>query len=289
MRVMITGAQGQIGQALLRDTPLGFEVHGLARASLDIAHEDAVRATVARIQPDAILNAAAYTAVDRAESEAVPCHNVNEHGAGFLATSARECGARLVHISTDFVFDGTASIPYSPDSVPRPINVYGESKWRGEQAVLGILGDRAVILRTAWVYSARGNNFVCKMLRLMREQGEVNVVADQFGTPTAAHSVARALWELVRRTDLGGIHHWTDAGVASWYDFAVAIAEEASALELLPADVVVRPIRTEDFPTPARRPRFGVLDKRSTSIALGLQPRHWRDNLRETLKEIARA
>jgi dTDP-4-dehydrorhamnose reductase len=149
-----------------------------------------------------------------------------------------------------------------------------------------VLGERATILRTAWVYSSRGQNFVLTMLRLMREKRRVRVVADQVGTPTSARSVANALWELVRRS-LRGIHHWTDAGVASWYDFAVAIAEEGSGLGLVPTGVEVIPIATEDYPTAARRPAYSVLDKRVTTEALEIRPVHWRENLRLTLQEIA--
>jgi dTDP-4-dehydrorhamnose reductase len=287
MRVLITGAQGQVGRALQEVAPTDVEVHALDRQDLDITHDEAVRAAIGTIRPGIILNAAAYTAVDRAEREPQACHSVNADGARFLALAALAHDARLVHVSTDYVYDGESSIPYAPDVAPHPLNAYGESKWRGEQAVLSILGERVTVLRTAWIYSAWGNNFVHKMLQLMAERGAVRVVADQVGSPTSARSVARILWHIVRRPDVHGIHHWTDSGRISWYDFAVAIAQDGSSLDLLPASVQVSPISTMEYPTPARRPRYSVLDSSRTCAALGIQPMDWRENLRQTLREIA--
>jgi len=178
--------------------------------------------------PDVIVNAAAYTAVDRAESEPELARRVNSDGPRYLALAAREVGARLVHLSTDFVFDGASSIPYPPEAPTNPLNVYGVTKRAGEQAVLEVLPGRSVVLRTSWLYAAEGSNFVRTMLRLMCANGAVRVVADQVGTPTAARSVAQAIWKITERPSVTGIHHWSDAGVASWYDFAVAIAEADS-------------------------------------------------------------
>jgi dTDP-4-dehydrorhamnose reductase len=254
---------------------------------LDITNQEAVRSAFAELKPDTIVNAAAYTAVDRAESEPELCHNVNAEGARIVALAAHACGSRLVQISTDFVFEGKSSTPYLPDDTPNPLSVYGESKLRGERAVLETLAERAVVLRTAWIYSAWGRNFVLKMLQVMTDRGEVSVVADQFGSPTSARSLARTLWHLVIQADVHGIHHWTDAGVASWYDFAVAIAEGGSALNLVPAGVEVKPINTVEYPTPARRPAYSVLNTRATNVALGIEPMHWRENLGEILREIA--
>lgn len=288
MKVLVTGASGQVGAALMGGVPTQIDAVGLGRAELDITDKEAVRAAVARIRPDVILNAAAYTAVDRAESERDACWRVNVEGVACLASLAREQGVRMVHISTDFVFDGKASSPYAPNAVAQPIGVYGDSKWHGELALHETLGERATILRTAWVYSARGQNFLLTMLRLMRERRQVRVVADQVGTPTSARSVADALLELVRRTELHGVYHWTDAGVASWYDFAVAIAEEGSRLGLVPDAVEVTPIATEEYSSAARRPAYSVLDKRTTARALEMRPVHWRARLRLVLQEMAR-
>ena len=289
MKVLITGAGGQVATALLKLKPDGIGAHALGHAELDVGDRDAVQRTVAAARPDVIINAAAYTAVDKAESEKELALRVNGAGAGHLAEAARDGGTRLLHISTDFVFDGGQSRPYAPDAAVRPLGAYGESKLEGEQRVRAALGDRAFMLRTAWVYAANGHNFVRTMLRLMAERGKVRVVADQVGAPTWASSIAEALWAAVRAPDLGGIHHWTDAGVASWYDFAVAIAEEAHALGMLKQTAEVESIVTADYPTPAQRPAYSVLDRSSAERALGLKPAHWRVNLRKMLKELGNA
>ena len=288
MRVLITGAGGQVGRELLRTTPPQAEVRALDRNDLDIGDAAAVRAVVAEFTPSVIINAAGYTAVDKAEQEHDLAVRVNAEGPRLLAQAAHSLnGCRMVHISTDYVFDGSSARAYRPGDAPHPLSVYGSSKLEGEQAVLAALGARAVVLRTSWVYGAHGRNFVHTMLRLMRERGAVRVVADQIGTPTSTPPLAEALWQFAKRPGLAGVHHWTDAGVASWYDFAVAIAEEAVPLGLLPPGVEVTPIATEDYPTPARRPACCVLDKRATITALALEPRHWRQRLREVLKELA--
>jgi len=285
MKVLITGAGGQVGRLLLETKPVGVEVNACARADLDIGDGEAVREYIGRHRPAVILNAAAYTAVDKAESEPEAAHRINAEGAGHLAAAARECGARLIHLSTDFVFDGASSVPYRSDSPANPLSVYGRTKRDGELAVLKALGARGTVVRTSWVYAASGANFMNTMLRVMRTNGAVRVVADQVGTPTAARSLAEVLWRIAAEEGIGGIQHWTDAGVASWYDFAVAIAEEGAELRLLPPDIKVTPIATAEYPTPARRPSYSVLDKRSLA-AFGLTPMHWRQRLRTVLKEI---
>ena len=288
MKVLITGAGGQVGRILLETKPADVAGIACAHADLDIGRQEAVLDCVSRHRPAVIINAAAYTAVDKAESEAALAHRINAEGPAHLAAAASAYGARLIHISTDFVFDGTASTPYMPGAVTNPLGVYGNTKRDGELAVLHAAPESSVIVRTAWVYAAAGANFVRTMLRLMRTHGAVRVVADQVGTPTAARSLAEALWQIAANAEIRGIHHWTDAGVASWYDFAVAIAEEAAQLGLLPAEVTVTPITTADYPTPARRPAYSVLDKRSLA-AFGLSPTHWRQRLRGVLKEISSA
>ncbi|HEV7442761.1 MAG TPA: dTDP-4-dehydrorhamnose reductase, partial [Steroidobacteraceae bacterium] len=198
-------------------------------------------------------------------------------------------GARLLHLSTDFVFDGLASKPYATDAATNPQSAYGRTKQAGEEAIRQAIPDDSVILRTAWVYAAEGNNFVRTMLRVMAAKGAVRVVADQVGTPTAAHSLAEVIWALAARPDVSGTYHWTDAGVASWYDFAVAIAEESAVIGLLPAGVRVDAIATEDYPTPAKRPSYSVLDKRLLLAKLSVSAHHWRNNLRTVLAEMANA
>ena len=283
MKVLLTGAQGQVGRCLLASVPAGATVVGLTRAELDVGDADAVQRAIETHRPGVIINAAAYTAVDRAETEIDAARRVNGLGPRHLARAAAACGARLVHISTDFVFDGRAGVPYPPDAPTAPLGAYGSTKLEGEQAVLEVLPGRAVVVRTAWVYAAHGANFMRTMLRVMGEKGQVRVVADQIGTPTAADSLAAVLWSLAQRSDVTGLQHFTDAGVAGWYDFAVAIAEEAAMLGLLPAGVRVQPIGTADYPTPARRPAYSVLDTRALRAALALEPQHWRVGLRRVL------
>jgi len=286
VKVLITGAGGQVGRILSSGAPTGVEVLACGHKDLDIADASAVSDYVRLHAPDVIINAAAYTAVDRAESEPELARKGNADGPRHLATAAaRAPGTRLIHLSTDFVFDGAASAPYRPEAATNPLSVYGATKLAGERAVLEELPGRSVVLRTAWVYAAEGANFVRTMLRVMKANGTVRVVADQVGTPTAARSLAETIWQLVAKPDVTGIHHWTDAGVASWYDFAVAIAEEGALLGLVPPDVTVTPIATAEYPTPARRPPYSVLDKTSLT-SLGLTPLHWRKRLRSVLGEM---
>jgi dTDP-4-dehydrorhamnose reductase len=290
MKVLITGASGQVGSALRASLPVQFEPRLLTRQQLDIADADAVRTEVAGFQPALIINAAAYTAVDKAESEPELAGAINARGPRHLAQAAQAIpGCRLLHISTDYVFDGAASEPYKPGDATNPLSVYGRTKLEGERAVLEVLGGRAVVLRTAWVYAARGKNFLLTMLRLMRERGLVRVVADQLGAPTVADSIAGALWAIAQRPNIQGILHWTDAGKASWCDFASAIAEDARAAGLLTTAVQVVPITTADYPTAAHRPANSVLDCSEAIAQLGLGPKPWRVNLRTTLAAMTRA
>jgi dTDP-4-dehydrorhamnose reductase len=278
VKAIITGAGGQVGRALLAATPPDWLCVPLARNDLDLTDGQAIRAAVARHSPDLIFNAAAYTAVDRAECDEAAAFAINGEAVGMLAEAARTCGAHLVHISTDFVFDGTATRPYRPLDERNPLSVYGRSKAAGEDAA----GEDATIVRTSWVYAAHGANFVTTMLRLMRTRDEVRVVADQVGAPTWANRLAEVLWVVGTRRQ-GGMWHYSDAGEASWYDFAMAIQEEALTLGLLERAVPVVPITTTDYPTPARRPAFSLLDSSATHRALGTQPSPWRANLRRML------
>lgn len=281
MKALIAGGGGQLGQMLHRCAPPDAEVIALRKDALDIANESMVNHVVALYRPDVLFNAAAYTAVDRAEQEPDQARLINATGVGYLAAACRRLGVRFVHVSTDFVFDGRSSLAYRPDDTPQPLGVYGQTKRDGELAA----GNDALIVRTAWVYGPVGHNFVRTMLRLMAEQPSVRIVADQIGTPTYAPSLATALWTLAAQA-AQGLYHVTDSGVASWYDFAVAIQEEALAAGLLSKSVPVIPIATSAYPTPARRPSFSVLDTTRTAKALGGNAPHWRVNLRCMIKEI---
>ncbi|MFV0644514.1 MAG: dTDP-4-dehydrorhamnose reductase [Sphingomonadaceae bacterium] len=280
MKLIITGATGQVGTALLRAIPAGWSVLSPDRSQMDLAHPATIRAMIKRERPDLVINAAAYTAVDMAENEPELAYAINAGAVGVMAQSLAETGGRLVHISTDFVFDGQAARAWHPDDPPCPLSVYGRTKASGEK----LAGDKALIVRTAWVYHAGGTNFVRTMLRLMRENPEVQVVADQISAPCEATALADVILELVRKS-AHGIYHYSDAGTASWYDFAVAIQEEALALGLLDRAVPVIPISTDDYPVHARRPPFSLLESSATHAITGIRPVHWRVNLRKMLQE----
>ncbi len=277
MKVLILGAGGQVGTALQALAPRHAAVTALDRSRLDLSDIDAIAPLIHRLAPSLIINAAGYTAVDKAESQPDLAYAINAEAPGAVAWAAAEIGARFVHISTDFVFDGTAHKPYAPDTPTSPLSVYGRSKAAGETWTAQA-GGNALTIRTAWVYGAGGANFVETMLRLMVTRPEINVVADQIGTPTHADSLARAMWALAA-TDHTGIVHFTDAGVASWYDFAVAIHDLATAAGLLDSAVIINPIPASAYPTPAWRPAYSVLDKAQTWDWLGYTARHWRHEL----------
>jgi dTDP-4-dehydrorhamnose reductase len=286
MKALIVGAAGQLGRALGKTVPAGIEALALDRTQLDITREDAVARSVHSFQPDVVINASAYTAVDLAESEPEKAYAINAEAVGRVAGVCAASGIRFIHVSTDFVFDGSSGRPYRPDDATQPLGVYGASKLAGEQKIAAHSGLEWTVVRTAWVYASTGRNFVLTMLRLFNERPVVRVVADQVGTPTSALSLSECVWRAATSGKLRGIAHFTDAGVASWYDFAVAIYEEASQLGLVNKAVEVQPIQTKDYPTPARRPSYSVLDVTATTAALGLTPAHWRTNLRQVLREL---
>ncbi len=284
MKVLVTGCNGQLGWELKRSMPQGVEAVWTDVAELDIANSEAVNELIQKFQPSVVINAAAYTAVDKAEAEKEISYKINRDGAGNLAKAAAAVGARFLHVSTDFVFEGQGK-PYVPTDVVNPLSVYGASKAEGEQQVLAA-GGKALVVRTAWVYCSHGGNFVKTMLRLMAEKPALSVVCDQVGSPTWAKGLATTLWAYAQAQEAAtGIVHYTDSGVASWYDFAVAIQEEGLALGLLKVAVPITPIPAAQYPTPARRPGFSVLDKASTIAAIGAAP-HWRVQLRAMLKEL---
>jgi dTDP-4-dehydrorhamnose reductase len=286
LRVLLTGADGQVGRALAKSRPAAVELIAMTRAELDICDARRVAEEMRARRPDLVINAAAFTAVDRAETERDAAENANAVGPRVLADAVAAIDGRLFHLSTDYVFNGESSTPYDPEDRPDPLNEYGRSKLRGDIAVASVLPERSIVLRTTWVYSATGRNFVRTMLGLMKQRDSVRVVADQIGTPTAAQSIAEVLWRFAERSTARGVYHWTDAGIASWYDFAVAIAEEAAALGELKSEINVIPITTSEYPTPARRPRFSLLDCRKTVEDAGIAQVHWRVWLRRIMREL---
>lgn len=280
MRVLVTGGAGQLGRAVQKTAPGGTALTALDMAELNLADNSAVRARILAEAPDLVINAAAYTAVDKAENDEELAYAVNVGAVAAIAGALAETGGRLVHVSTDFVFDGTRARAYQPSDMRNPLSAYGRTKAKGED----FAGPAALIVRTSWVYTAGRSNFVRTMLRLLAERDSLAVVADQISAPTWAPGLATTIWGLVAKQARGTFHH-SDAGVASWYDFAVAIQEEALALGLLTRAVPITPITTSQYPTPAQRPAFSLLDCSNTRELLGDEHTHWRVNLRRMLKE----
>jgi dTDP-4-dehydrorhamnose reductase len=286
VKVLITGAGGQVGRALLSSVPPGVQALALDRNALDIRDGQLLAQTLLDQGIQVLINAAAYTAVDQAETEREQAFAVNATAVGVLARACSAAQVRLVHISTDFVFDGAQSTPYRPDAATNPLSVYGASKREAERLLAAQPGLDHVIVRTSWVYASAGRNFVLTMLRLFRERTVVRVISDQIGTPTSAGSLSRCIWAVVAKRHAPAMLHFSDAGVASWYDFAVAVYEEARALGLLDKAVQIVPITAAEYPTAAVRPRFSVLDKTQTFAELDLTPEHWRQTLRGVLAEM---
>ena len=283
LRIVVTGSQGQVVRSLAERGPVhGVAVQAIGRPALDLADPASVRSALAAAHPDVIVNAAAYTAVARAESEPELAMAVNGAGAGAVAAAAGALGVPLIHLSTDYVFDGSATQPYREDDPTGPVGVYGRTKLVGEQAVAAATGDVA-ILRTAWVYSPFGANFVKTMLRLAATRGEVAVVADQRGAPTAALDIADAVVTVARNlrerpgeAGLRGLFHMTGSGEADWAEFARAIFAASAAAGGPSARV--RPITTAEYPTPARRPANSRLDCGKLAAAHGVTLPQWRDS-----------
>jgi dTDP-4-dehydrorhamnose reductase len=285
-RYLVTGAGGQLGADLLTElsTVPGAELLGVTRSELDITVQSEVDACVSGFRPDVVLNTAAYTAVDAAEADEERALAANGTGPGFLAAACAAVGARLVHVSTDYVFDGRATSPYPVDAPTAPQTAYGRTKLAGELAVRATLPDHSYVVRTAWVYGAHGRNFVKTMARLEAEREKLTVVADQIGSPTWSADLARGLVALARSAAPAGVYHCTNAGQTSWCDFARAIFEELGAD---PARVT--PIATGEYPVAASRPAYSVLSSVEW-VAAGLPPlRDWRDALRQAFAEAAEA
>lgn len=288
MKLLVLGAGGQVGRELCRLAwPDGWEIAAFDRQGLDITEREAVFAGVARERPDIVVNAAAYTAVDRAESEREAAWAGNCTGPANLAAACRDAAIPLIHISTDYVFDGTKSGPYREDDPVAPLGAYGASKEAGERVVRDALAEH-VILRTAWVYSAHGHNFVKTMLRLASERPALRVVADQIGSPTSAVDIAAAIGAIVGQLGTGnrrwGTYHFVGGGAVSWHGFAEAIFALAEPWRGRPP--LVEAIATADYPTPARRPANSLLDCTKIGGAFGIVPRPWREALAEVIREI---
>ena len=288
-KILLTGITGQVGQELQQTlTSLG-EVIGVGRQELDLSQPEQIEQKIAQIKPNIIVNAGAYTAVDKAENESELAMTINANAPKAMAQAAKEVGATMVHISTDYVFNGQNHTPYLETDATAPLGVYGKSKLLGETRVRENC-DRHIILRTAWVYGSRGHgNFVKTMLRLGANREELKVVSDQIGSPTWSYDIAQAITNLLNKSTedstIQGTYHFTSSGVASWYDLAVAIFAEAKSLGFPLKIERVLPITTADYPTPAQRPAYSVLSKEKYIKATDVYPPHWRESLREMLQE----
>jgi dTDP-4-dehydrorhamnose reductase len=301
IRALVTGCRGQVGAEVVRALAGRAEVEAHDRASLDVADAAAVARRLREARPHVVVNAAAFTVVDRAESEVEAARRVNGVAPGVIGEEAKRQGALVVHFSTDYVFDGTKPAPYVESDPPNPINAYGLTKLEGERA-LAAAGCDHIVLRTSWVYAAHGRNFLLTMLRLAAERGEVRVVDDQHGAPTSARQIAAALVELlgaghrdrpIEAPDLervraaSGVYHATATGVISWFGFAQAIfAEQARAPGRAFTAPRVVAIPTAEYPTPARRPLNSRLDCGKLARTFGVRISQWEDGLKETLSEV---
>ena len=285
MKILLLGSNGQLGWELIRTCPENISLTTCDFPKVDFCSSNSIQHCINANKPDCIINAAAYTPVDKAEQEKDLAYRINHLAVLEIAELCKKNKIFLVHISTDFVFNGQNFKPYQPDDRPDPKSVYGKSKLEGEQTARKILNDQALIIRTAWLYSAHGLNFVKTMLKFMKEKPSLNVIDEQIGTPTWAKGLAHAIWTALSK-NLTGTFHWTDAGVASWYDFAMAIQEEGVNAGLLDKSIPILPVPTLQYPTPAKRPMYSVLDKTSFWQTADIKPVHWRVQLRSMLREL---
>lgn len=281
-KILITGTKGQLGTELGRLCTL-FQMYNfvcLSKEELSLDQPEQVRKAFEQERPDYCINCAAYTAVDKAESDVETAYKVNADGPGMLAALCKEYKTRFIHISTDYVFDGTANVPYREDDIALPQTVYGTSKLQGERQAMEANKDTLVI-RTSWVYSEYGKNFVKTMLRLINEKKEINVVNDQIGSPTYAGDLAETILHIIYSGKwIPGIYHYSNRGVISWYDFVVAISE------IFGSNVKINPISSAEYPTAAKRPAYSVLNTEKISKAYDVQIKYWKDSLRACLSKM---
>ena len=282
MSILVTGANGQLGnemQVLAREN-LQHTYFFTDVQELDICDEQAVYAYVSEHKIDIIVNCAAYTAVDKAEDNVELCDKLNNIAPGYLARAAQANGAAMIQVSTDYVFDGTAHIPYTEEEPTCPASVYGSTKLAGEQNVMDHC-EKAMVIRTAWLYSIYGNNFVKTMIRLGQERDTLGVIFDQIGTPTYANDLAQAIFAAINKGVVRGIYHFSDEGVCSWYDFTVAIHRLAGI-----ASCKVKPLHTADYPAKAPRPHYSVLDKTKIKDTFGIEIPHWEESLKRCINQL---
>lgn len=282
MNILITGCNGQLGNEmqLLESQYPQYQWYNTDVQELDISNQQAIEQFVAAHEIDGIVNCAGYTAVDKAEENEELCAMLNQHAPAYLAAAVEKRGGWMVHISTDYVFDGTHHTPYVETDEPCPNSVYGRTKLAGEQEVMQHC-KRSVIIRTAWLYSTFGNNFVKTMIRLGKERPELGVIFDQIGTPTYAGDLAKAIMAVVENGIMPGIYHFSNEGVISWYDFTKAIHRLAGI-----TTCHVRPLHTAEYPTPANRPHYSVLDKTKIKTVYGIEIPYWEESLKDCIEKL---
>jgi dTDP-4-dehydrorhamnose reductase len=284
MNVLIIGKSGQLASELVAEKPENIELLCLGREEVDITSIESLNKSITEFQPNIIINASAYTAVDKAESEEKAAYAINQYAVQNIAKQAKKHKARLLHVSTDFVFDGEHNKAYQVDDNTNPCSVYGASKLAGEQEIFQYYPENSAVIRTSWLYSSFGNNFVKTMIRLMQEKSELGVVNDQIGCPTSANSLAKFIWKLSVLENINSIYHWSDYGVASWYDFAVAIQTIAYENKLLSTKIPIKPIPASSYPTPAARPSFSLLNSNQSHL---IEPsEHWTSKLEHCIKKL---
>lgn len=284
-KVLLLGASGQLGREVASRAPTDIDFQPFTKTELDITLGSDVDRVITGCDPDTVINTAAYAQVDKAESEPEHAFAVNVRGVEHLSNS---CGpeTRILHLSTDFVFNSVQNVPYAPNALTEPVSVYGRSKLAGEQTLLKNRPKTSVILRTSWLYGPRTRNFLTTMLELMRTRDELNVVNDQFGSPTSVETLADIVWKLVLDSNANGVFHWSDRGVITWYDFALEIQKQALEQNLLATRIPVNPIPTKEYPTSAARPEYSALDSTTTEAITGMKTRPWKEQLASVLEKI---
>ena len=286
MRVVIFGPSGQLGRSLIASTPNSIRLDPIDRKQVELSDFRSIESRIYNSKPQYIINAAAYTNVDGAESDRDMAFRINSEAITCIAQAARRVGSFVIHISTDFVFDGESTEPYVPADVADPKTVYGASKLQGEQSLRTLIPQSSTVIRTSWLYSPFGHNFIKTMLQLMESRESISVVDDQVGCPTCAASVANAVWAAVGTNRSPGVFHWTDKGAVSWYDFAHAIQNVALEIGLLHKRIPIHSIKSDEYRGIARRPKYSVLDCSETAAVFGIRQTGWLVSLRRTLLSI---
>ena len=292
MNILITGSEGQLGRVLSSNKPSNINLISKSKDYLDITCKQSCEEVFKKYSPDWVINCAAYTSVDLAEENKNSCQEVNGKGPKIIAEVAKKFKTKVIHISTDFVFKGDQNIPYKPEDKISPINFYGKSKADGEKSIRKILANNSLTIRTSWLMGSRGKNFLTTMIDLHKKNKVIKVVYDQIGSPTSLSSLSFVCWKAIQTYEKGisvdtNVLHWSDAGVASWYDVATSIGEIAKDFGILNKPAKVIPILSKEYPTLAKRPNYSVLDSSLTCSKLDIEQIHWRKNLVDNIKTIA--